>query len=276
MTEITQKNLSPRQLHHEAMDLAEIALRRKKEDKLQEASDLYHRAYVLEAQAAGNTFREPTRSILHKSAALLALEFGGTREAEKLIATCLSEEPPEGIAEELRNLLETVHFQRHLKLQGISLGKREFQFSIAGAGVDYGAAPSDAVLRRLGDVQKIIFRTAQRQLNIAFDKKSNGKDQISDSLTLYMEVARAQSYAITLRLGQKQGSENLFQEVDDFPSKVIDEVLECIDLVDREEYTILERKIGQDEYYRNFLALVKNIAPELVWLTIIYTNRVYL
>jgi hypothetical protein len=262
MTEIQQSNLSAKQLHREAMNVVDIALSLKKKLEDDMATEYYKQAYALEVQAAKLTIKEPARTILHKSAALLALEFGGIREAEKLIASSLSEDGPEDLAEELRNLLETINFRRHLKLQGISLSRREFQFSLSGTGVDYGAAPSDAVLKRLIDVRKILVRTAQRQSNIPFDQKPSHSNQSSENLTLYMEVARAQSYAVTLRLGQRQGSDVLFPEVDDFPSKVIDEVLECIDLVDKEDFIALEQRIGQDEYYNNFIALIKNIAPD--------------
>ncbi|HYV35336.1 MAG TPA: hypothetical protein VE988_06510 [Gemmataceae bacterium] len=53
---------------------------------------------------------EPTRSVLHRSAAALALECGALREAERLIAVALAGEPPQEIAEELRDLLEQVYF----------------------------------------------------------------------------------------------------------------------------------------------------------------------
>jgi hypothetical protein len=61
-------------------------------------------------RVAGDVSLEPTRSVLHRSAASLALECGALREAERLIATALSGDPPEEIAEELRDLLEQVYF----------------------------------------------------------------------------------------------------------------------------------------------------------------------
>ena len=45
---------------------------------------------------------------LPASAASLALECGDYREAERLIAVALSGEPPDEIAEELRDLLDEV------------------------------------------------------------------------------------------------------------------------------------------------------------------------
>jgi hypothetical protein len=55
--------------------------------------------------AADQLDLEPTRSVLHHSAATLALECNELREAERLISRALSGFPPIDIAEELRNLL---------------------------------------------------------------------------------------------------------------------------------------------------------------------------
>jgi hypothetical protein len=55
--------------------------------------------------AADQLGLELTRSILHRSAATLALECNELREAERLISRALSGFPPIDIAEELRNLL---------------------------------------------------------------------------------------------------------------------------------------------------------------------------
>jgi hypothetical protein len=56
---------------------------------------------------------EPTRSILHRSAATIAVECSLLREAERLIGRALSGNPPADIADELRDLLlSAVYSQR--------------------------------------------------------------------------------------------------------------------------------------------------------------------
>src|SRR5439155_1906391 len=62
--------------------------------------------------AAPDLALEPTRSVLHRSAATLAWQCGEYREAERLITTALSGRPPETIAEELRDLLLQVYFEQ--------------------------------------------------------------------------------------------------------------------------------------------------------------------
>jgi hypothetical protein len=103
-------------LHHEAMRLVDQAsdLRRRGEGqeadaRLRQALDHERRAAEL---AAPDLALEPTRSVLHRSAATLAWQCGEYREAERLITTALSGTPPETIAEELRDLLLRVYFEQ--------------------------------------------------------------------------------------------------------------------------------------------------------------------
>lgn len=249
---------TPRAKHHHAMELAEQAMAARREGNIESAREGFRIAAELESEAASVMVNEPTRSILHKSAASLALEAGELRMAEKLIAQALAGEPPEGIAEDLRNLLEKVHFQRHLRLEGITLSPREVQFSIAGSGVSYGTAPSDMVMTRITNVQKMLARTIQRKQNIPFKEQL----KVSDNIRLYMEVPRAQSYAVTLRIGERLGDKPLLSEIDSAPAQAIDEVLECIILVNNAEFEALEKRIGNTDYYENFLGLARSLAPD--------------
>lgn len=101
-------------LHREAMRLVEEGESARRQGNGPLAREWLCQAFACERQAAdlvvGDLSLEPTRSVLHRSAAALALECGALREAERLIATALSGDPPEEIAEELRDLLEQVYF----------------------------------------------------------------------------------------------------------------------------------------------------------------------
>lgn len=100
-------------LHRKAMELADNAdrsLRRGDDDR---AAELLRNALELERRAAElvemQSDNEPTRSVLLRSAASLALQCGEYREAERLIATALAGSPPPEICEELRDLLEQLY-----------------------------------------------------------------------------------------------------------------------------------------------------------------------
>jgi hypothetical protein len=101
-------------LHHNAMRLVDEADRLRRAGNPQAAREHLRQAFEQERQAAtasaADVNLEPTRSVLHRSAASLALECGALREAERLIAVALAGNPPEEIAEELRDLLEQVYF----------------------------------------------------------------------------------------------------------------------------------------------------------------------
>ncbi len=81
------------------MDLAEAAEVARIRGKADEAASLLEQAFAQEKKAAALVAAkvefEPTRSVLHRSAASLALECGRVRDAEQLIAAALSGNPPE-------------------------------------------------------------------------------------------------------------------------------------------------------------------------------------
>jgi hypothetical protein len=95
-------------LHQQAMDLAEAAAVARLRGAVEQAIQLTRQAFEQETQAAALIASaldaEPTRSVLHRSAASLAIECGEFRTAERLIATALFGNPPTEIAEELKDL----------------------------------------------------------------------------------------------------------------------------------------------------------------------------
>lgn len=107
--------------HHYSMELADKGDRAKRLGHADEANKCFLEAFRHESLAAmklqGRPAIEPTRSILFRSAASLAIECNELREAEKMIAFGLAGSPPDEIAEDLRDLLERVNFERLLRLR---------------------------------------------------------------------------------------------------------------------------------------------------------------
>jgi hypothetical protein len=98
-------------LHNQAMEETDRAFMARKQGLEAEAKAHFRRAFELEREAAHaleTTKIEPSRSIIHRSAATLALDCGEIREAEILAATGLAGNPPEVIAKELRAVLQQV------------------------------------------------------------------------------------------------------------------------------------------------------------------------
>ena len=90
------------------MDIAFLADRARSGGDDAEARRLLGKALIYEQQAIRELREptEPTHSVLHRSAAWLALECGDTRMAEKLASAGLAAHPPEDLAEELRDVWE--------------------------------------------------------------------------------------------------------------------------------------------------------------------------
>jgi hypothetical protein len=250
-------------LHDEAMDFADQAFIAHRRGDIEKSLSFTRKAYELEAQAAellrDDLSTEPSRSVLYRSAASLAMECGETREAERLISIALSGDPPYEIAEELRNLLEQVNFERHLRLEKIDLTSAEFQLSIFGSAVGYGIAQSEVFVERIKDLERLIFRTVERKLGRAFRERGATIQSIQDSYSLYLSAPRAGSFSINLRLGRQlelPGFEF------DISGEVVDEVIECFDLLNTGREDELKHKIPDETYFQNFVGLAKRIAPD--------------
>src|SRR5690349_14631778 len=110
MTTAAQINV----LHSQAMEFAGQAFQANVHGDFRVAEQLFREAFELERTAAEAVAplhaSEPSRSILLRSAASLALDCHEYREAERLIAVALTGNPPIELCEELRDLLETVYF----------------------------------------------------------------------------------------------------------------------------------------------------------------------
>ena len=92
-------------LHEEAMGLAEEADRVLEQDAAG-ARSLYARALDLERRALGllPPGTEPSRSVVLRSAATLALQAKDNRAARALIAEARAGDPPRALAEDLARL----------------------------------------------------------------------------------------------------------------------------------------------------------------------------
>ncbi|MEH2109322.1 hypothetical protein [Nostoc sp.] len=110
-------------LHKQAMDFAEMAQIAKLRGESALALQLSRQAFEKERLAAelivNNIEAEPTRSVLHRSAATLAIECGEIPTAERLISIALSGNPPQEIAEELKDLFVHINIHKYFARRGI-------------------------------------------------------------------------------------------------------------------------------------------------------------
>lgn len=110
-------------LHKQAMDFAEMAQVAKLKGDSVLTLQLSRQAFEKERLAAelivNNLAAEPTRSVLHRSAATLAIDCGEIAAAERLIAVALSGNPPQEIAEELKDLFVQINIDKYFARRGI-------------------------------------------------------------------------------------------------------------------------------------------------------------
>ncbi len=245
-------------LHEQAMEAADGAFIAKRRGNQNLANQLYRRAFTLERSVVDqlkDTAIEPSRSILYRSAAALAIEAGELAAAEQLVATALAGNPPPEIADELRDLFDQVNFHRHLALRGTILDPGELQVTIAGNAVAGGLTLSDVFVDRLRNLERVIYRTAERLLGKEFRERGAVKSSIDAAYSLWVSAPRAGSFAVTLRVGRQR-------QLPGIDLEVLDEVVECFTLLNGHREELLRQRIPQEPYYRNFVELAKRVAPD--------------
>jgi len=252
--------------HHEAMDLAFFALRARRRGNEEEAVPMFKDALENELRALDELYKfgevvEPTYSVLHRSAATLALDCEDWRLAEKLAAKALAEDPPEVIAEELRDVWEQAISQRHLRVNGVELAAGELQMSLSGREVAFGMVPYNEFRDRVDYFAKSIHRTAERLNGLPFRERGGPPKDIRDAFRPFISAPRAASYAVTLRFGRPVRHQLALPGVRD-AFEVVDEFVETMRILDKDGTSGALSRIGDEKYFHNFISLAKKIAPD--------------
>lgn len=248
-------------LHDQAMELSDQAFIARRRRDYNIANDLFKRAFELEYTAAeqlrNDLFAEPTRSVLYRSAASLAMDCGDLRAAERLIATALSGNPPEEIADELRDLLEQVYFQRHVGVRGVIIEENDLHMSIVGRAIGFGVALSDDVIGRIDGMHKLLNRTIERLRGRPY-RESGSVDRRTKEFPVLISAPRPGSFAVTFSIGTTEQSSffNQFNSIN-----VINDVVSNLKLLNDRDTQMLSSQIQSPPYFENFLELAALIAP---------------
>ena len=109
-------------LHNDAMEMADLGSAAQRTGDRELAEQYFRKACELESEAAKSVPRslmsEPTRSILFRSAATLALRCGLVEAAASLVREGLDGSPPATVAEELRSLIDSGQLQSLVSANG--------------------------------------------------------------------------------------------------------------------------------------------------------------
>ena len=124
--------------HKKAMQYAQLAFVEEQNGNINKALKLYYKAYELEKNAAYELIfhikKEPTRSILFRSAASLAKKCNLIQEANDLVKLGLNGNPPLRIKEELNQLLTSLKFvkiKHNIQIKGTKIKETRPQLRLA-------------------------------------------------------------------------------------------------------------------------------------------------
>ncbi len=253
----------PVSLHREAMALADEAQHELHWGQATKARELFGRAFERELAAIEQMHDAPVleQAVLIRSAAALGVEAQRFGAAERMIARgLLLDGAPNKILDEMRDLLEQVHFHRHLDLRGLVLDDTDVQMSIAGQAIGFGFANADEFVTRVNDFERILYRAAERRAGRPYREGGSPKKKLKESFEVYLSVPRAASFAVTLRLGRPK--EQLeWSEIVGEPG-VIAEALDLLEIAQARDMELLQKRIPEESYRRNFVALAKRMAPD--------------
>ena len=247
------------EFHHEAMEFASLALREQRYGNHEEALCLFQQALTNECAAIDALKEpiEPTYSILHRSAATLALDCNNLRKAEQLAARALSKEP-QYISQELHDVLELARFRRRLKDAGLELQPGEIRLSLAGEAVGDCAVGSREIFGRLQSLERLVYRTIERLLEMPYRGKT--PEKIRQGYPIFVSAPQTASFSVSLRLGSPLGTGFSSGKLE--TAKIVNEIQDLMDAISRSNMAGLQELIPSPEYLRDFLIQAKKIAPD--------------
>ena len=251
-----------RELHQQAMELAQEALIRRERRDLDAARELAARALPLEIRAAGLVEKvkesEPTRSILYRGAASLAFQAGDYATAQRLVAEGLSGFPPPRVEQELKDIFEEINFESHLQVRNAPLGVAQMQLAIVGQDVGFGRMTYAAFNDRIQAVITMITRTIRRLTGEPYRRHGPGT-ALSRLFTPIIATPEPGSFAVRIELVQRAGAQQTFLTTGE---EVIDQVVEGVRKVQAQQLEQLQLTIGNQEYFVNFMAAAQQLAPD--------------
>lgn len=242
------------------MKLAALAVRKKLTGDLKGYTATNKKALELEKQAAmsliANFEAEPTRSVLFRSAATLALECDLQREAEQLVNAALAGNPPMPVLSELRELQEDLRFLTHLKTRGVSLAPEEFEMGLLGDEVGRGLIPKSEFVRRANYFETLAIRTFERIQKKPFREGTASSSAATRIVETYLASPTSGSFSVKFRLGTMLTP--LFVHI----PAVVKEISDCLDLYSKGDKQGLEKKISDPDYLASFAGIAKQLSPD--------------
>ena len=197
---------------------------------------------------------EPTRSVLHRSAATLAWRCKEYERAKRLAYRALAGNPPSDIEWELNDLLGTVRLEE----AGIRLGKGQLQFSLQGEEIGYGKAAISELTSRMPSIRSMLQITAESYYRRQSDLEGVNADEFSE-IPIFVDGFAPGSFIVSLRLGIPFQSELPgFERFDN----IVEPFLENLNLIGKGEFYELQKKLDDPNAYVGFVKAARMLAPD--------------
>ena len=195
-----------RSLHEQAMQAADVMFAAKRVGDLAKTVEHAQVALTLELRALDLALQHDvsaeTRRVLRRSATFLAINAQRYRTGEDLVLAALRECDDDEVRDHWFSLLEQVRASRHLEVKGQQLAESEIQISLAGRAVQPGMAPHQLVFERVNGIRALAIRLSKRVAGLQFADDSKLSRVIQNQFVPLVSVARAASYAISVRFTQ--------------------------------------------------------------------------
>lgn len=252
--------MSAETLHIEAMNLYEKALAWRAQGSHDYFRENAARALKLESEAAyrydDSHGDEPSRSVLFRSAATIAIEIGNYDEAMTLAGAGLSKQGP--IVSEFVALIKDAEFRRNLKSNNQRLSDETLRLSLDGNSVGFGFVPYQKFQQRIDALSKMIRRTYDRLSGIDFSESVRSKDGVP----VFLGVPMAGSFAVDVRVGELQQTEFPWSNRKIDTGELLTELVTGMRAFESGNLSELNESIPDESYRRNFTELGRQIIPD--------------
>lgn len=241
------------EFHNEAMGFVSRATLTSEVQPVGELSklELLQQALELELKAIQaleqQEFHPLTYSVIHRSAASVALESGDSELAEKLVAKVIARGADPAIVNDLREISSHAIANQKLQQHGIQLLNNDIEMSLDGpAIIDDGMIPWTDWQGRIAAAIGFMNRIVE---NAVFKPP------------VFLSRPRSGSFAVSIRLGSPVVDSDAFDGMDPVPA-YIDKFMNSMNAVNQLDLQFLESRFQNPEDRKSFLSTARRIAPD--------------
>lgn len=252
------------------MRLADAMLAARRRGDRKDALALAREACTEELAAASLAFDRgvsaATRIILLRSASNLARDAKLWDLGIDLVVRALATADLREYRADLLHILDTLRTYEHLQISGVELARTDVQLVVSGPDAAPGFARADEVTRRVDQIKSFMVRDTMRRQGLAFDAPAPRAQKFRESVTPYLSLPRAASYAVTVRFGVHEQVEMALN--DEGSSHVVavedslDDLIEAAQAYADGGAEAVRSVIPDELYARHAAGLLRQLAPD--------------